>query len=81
MTVAIVLLAFIFRLLGMFNVQGPTTPDDAFFLAQFFLASSAPLLFARFLLLLQIDATLGPMTHVSVLSALYIVTYKLRIQV
>jgi len=68
MTVTTVLVAFVFRLLGMYNFEGPSTmPDDSFFLAQFFLASSAPLLFARLLLLLQIDSTLGPMTHVSLL--------------
>ncbi len=65
MTVTTVLVAFVFRLMGMSNFEGSTTPDDSFFLAQFFFASSAPLLFARLLLLLQIDATLGPMTHVS----------------
>lgn len=57
-TIVTVVLAFVFRLLGKF------AGEEHFFAAQFFLAVSAPLLFARLLRLSQIDDTLGPMTQV-----------------
>lgn len=67
-TIATVSLAFLFRLLGMPENGGAATPAEYFFGAQFFLALSAPLLFARLLRLSQIDDTLGPMTQVRLLS-------------
>eukprot|EP00903_Cladosiphon_okamuranus_P011821 g11108.t2 len=57
-TIVTVFLSFVFRLLGM------SAGEEHFFAAQFFLAVSAPLLFARLLLLTQIDDTLGPMTQI-----------------
>lgn len=38
--------------------------EKAFFFSRFFLASIAPMLFARLLFLSQIDPVLGPMTQV-----------------
>lgn len=64
-TIVMVSLAFVFRLLGMPTNGGAAAPAEYFFLAQFFLALSAPLLFARLLRLSQIDDTLGPMTQVT----------------
>lgn len=64
-TIVTVSLAFLFRVLGMPSYGGATTPAEYFFAAQFFLALSAPLLFARLLRLSQIDDTLGPMTQVT----------------
>eukprot|EP00903_Cladosiphon_okamuranus_P019883 g18275.t1 len=64
MTVACVLVAFIARLLAMPRFGGPPDPGGSFFVAQVFLAFSAPLFFARLLLLPQIDGTLGPMTQI-----------------
>ncbi|CAM9548053.1 unnamed protein product, partial [Ectocarpus fasciculatus] len=64
LTLSTVFLAFIFRLLGMREFGGPADPGDYFFVAQFFLAVSAPLLFARLLRLSQIDNTLGPMIQI-----------------
>ncbi|CAM9784847.1 unnamed protein product, partial [Scytosiphon promiscuus] len=64
LTVVCVLVAFIARLLAMPRFGGPSEPAGSFFLAQFFLAASAPLFFARLLLLPQIDGTLGPMTQI-----------------
>ncbi|CAN0376362.1 unnamed protein product, partial [Ascophyllum nodosum] len=64
LSIAFVLVAFIFRLRGLTRFGGPSKPGDDFFIAQFFLASSAPLLFARLLLLSQIDGTLGPMIQI-----------------
>ncbi|CAN0416276.1 unnamed protein product [Ascophyllum nodosum] len=61
LSIVFVLVAFIFRLRGLTRFGGPSKPGDDFFMAQFFLACSAPLLFARLLLLSQIDGTLGPM--------------------
>lgn len=63
-TIATVSLAFLFRVLGMPEYGGAVTPAEYFFAAQFFLALTAPLLFARLLRLSQIDDTLGPMTQV-----------------
>lgn len=63
MTVACVLVAFIARLLALPRFGGPSDPGGSFFVAQVFLAFSAPLFFARLLLLPQIDGTLGPMTQ------------------
>eukprot|EP00752_Nemacystus_decipiens_P009021 g8052.t1 len=64
MTVVCVLVAFIARLLAMPMFGGPADPGGSFFVAQVFLAFSAPLFFARLLLLPQIDGTLGPMTQI-----------------
>ncbi|CAB1096081.1 unnamed protein product [Ectocarpus sp. CCAP 1310/34] len=64
LTLSTVFLAFIFRLLGIREFGGPADPGDYFFVAQFFLAASAPLLFARLLRLSQIDSTLGPMIQI-----------------
>eukprot|EP00752_Nemacystus_decipiens_P006636 g5966.t1 len=57
LTIVTVFLGFVFRLMGKF------AREEHFFAAQFFLAVSAPLLFARLLRLTQIDDTLGPMTQ------------------
>ncbi|CAM9621106.1 unnamed protein product [Ectocarpus sp. 13 AM-2016] len=64
LTLSTVPLAFFFRLLGTREFGGPATPGDYFFAAQFFLAFSAPLLFARLLRLSQVDGTLGPMIQI-----------------
>lgn len=61
LSITFVTVAFIFRLKGLPKFGGQREPGDDFFLSQFFLAWSAPLLFARLLLLSQIDGTLGPM--------------------
>eukprot|EP00903_Cladosiphon_okamuranus_P021649 g19903.t1 len=63
-TIVTVFLAFLFRVLAMPEYGGAKTPAEFFFAAQFFLAVSAPLLFARLLRLSQIDDTLGPMTQI-----------------
>ncbi|CAM9397930.1 unnamed protein product [Ectocarpus fasciculatus] len=56
-TIGCLLVTFVFRMIAL--------DDDFFFFhAQFFYASSAPLLFWRLLVLSQIDSTLGPMTQV-----------------
>ncbi|CAM9102556.1 unnamed protein product, partial [Hapterophycus canaliculatus] len=64
LTLACVLIAFIARLWAMPRFGGPSESGGSFFLAQFFLAASAPLFFARLLLLAQIDGALGPMTQI-----------------
>lgn len=64
LTVICALVAFIARLRAMPTFGGTSEPGGSFFLAQFFLAASAPLFFARLLLLPQIDGALGPMTQV-----------------
>lgn len=46
------------------NSDSHSSSDRAFFFARFFLASIAPMLFARLLFLSQIDPVLGPMTQV-----------------
>lgn len=65
MTVVCVFVAFVARLLAMPRFGGPPDPAGSFFVAQFFLAISAPFIFARLLLVPQIDGTLGPMTQAS----------------
>ena len=57
-TICCILVAFIFRMAAL-------EKEPLLFHAQFFYALSAPLLFSRLLVLSQIDATLGPMTQVS----------------
>lgn len=74
LTIVVVAVAFLFRIMALDDgwsakdeelVGTGVSPHDNFFMAQFFLALSAPLLFARVLFLSQIDDTLGPMTQVS----------------
>lgn len=82
MTIIVIAVAFVARIVGLgghwsvnddAGVQDQEDTDestalsrDAFFLARFFLAAIAPLLFSRLLFLSQIDDTLGPMTQVRV---------------
>lgn len=66
LTILCVMVAFVSRIIGVVYYTEDTKETDirAFYVAQLFLAISAPLLFARVLSLSQIDDTLGPMTHV-----------------
>lgn len=58
-TVAFIFTAFVFRMMELNSGE-----NQHLFLAQFFLAASAPLLFSRVLFLSQIGSALGPMTQV-----------------
>ncbi len=58
-TVGFVLVAFAFRMVELATGEG-----GHLFVAQFFLASTAPLLSSRVLFLSQIGRALGPMTQV-----------------
>lgn len=62
LTVAVVLVAFVFRMMELINGSALDL-----FVAQLFLASAAPLLFSRVLFLSQAGGTLGPMTQVGCL--------------
>lgn len=71
LTITCIMVAFVFRLVGRYDPWGvdeTITSGRSFFIAQLLLAISGPLLFARALLLSQIDHTLGPMTQVTVRS-------------
>lgn len=59
LTVMFVFVAFVFRMIELQSGEG-----SHLFVAQFFLASTAPLLSSRVLFLSQIGRALGPMTQV-----------------
>lgn len=67
-TISCVLVSFVFRMMGRNEERWNANMDDGeghwFFVAQVLLAVSGPLLFARALLLSQVDDALGPMTQV-----------------
>lgn len=61
-TLYLVLVAFIFRMIGL-----ATERQSDLVVAQFFLAATAPLLLSRLLFLSQAGSTIGPMTQVGLL--------------
>lgn len=67
LTIIFVMIAFVFRVAGRYDpwgIDNAITGGRSFFIAQLLLAISGPLLFARALLLSQIDTTLGSTTQV-----------------
>ena len=58
-TIALVFVAFVFRMIEL-----ATERSSDLFIAQFFMAATAPFLFSRVLFLSQVGSTLGPMTQV-----------------